>query len=290
MRNASLLLAGALLMSTSVFGLGCVQQDRYDHLVTANRSLEEQVVSLEDELDAERGTVRSMQGQLSESRTSYNSLESQYSELNTSINVMDAETDEYLRRIAQLELGPLPADVEDAITRLATQYPDLLAFDARLGMLRFSSDLTFDLGSVELKPDAIATLETLASILTATSASNLEVRVVGHTDNVPIRRPETKRLHPTNMHLSVHRAIAVQKVLNRSGISEDRILVAGFGASQPIVPNGPRGAVENRRVEIFLAPMRGSQPVEVVEVVDVIATPPMVEPIEPAPEFLEPLK
>ena len=289
MRNASLLLAGALLMSTSVFGLGCVQQDRYDHLVTANRSLEEQIVSLEDELDAERGTVRTMQGQLSESRHSYNSLESQYSELNTSIDVIDAETEDYLRRIAQLELGPLPADVEDAITRLAMQYPNLLAFDARLGMLRFSSDLTFDLGSVELKPDAIATLETLASILTAASAANLEARVVGHTDNVPIRRAETRRLHPTNMHLSVHRAIAVQDVLVLSGVPENRILVAGFGDSQPIIPNGPRGAVENRRVEIFLAPMRGSsQNIPVAVVPETVA--PMETPIEPEPEYLEPLK
>ena len=289
MRNASLLLAGALLMSTSVFGLGCVQQDRYDHLVTANRSLEEQIVSLEDELDAERGTVRTMQGQLSESRHSYNSLESQYSELNTSIDVIDAETEDYMRRIAQLELGPLPADIEDAITRLAMQYPNLLAFDARLGMLRFSSDLTFDLGSVELKPDAIATLETLASILTASSAANLEARVVGHTDNVPIRRAETRRLHPTNMHLSVHRAIAVQDVLVLSGVPENRILVAGFGDSQPIVPNGPRGAVENRRVEIFLAPMRGSsQNIPVAVVPETVA--PMETPIEPEPEYLEPLK
>ena len=30
---------------------------------------------------------------------------------------------------------------------------------------------------------------------------------------------------------------------------------AGDGEYRPIVPNGPRGAAENRRVEIFLAPL-----------------------------------
>jgi chemotaxis protein MotB len=277
MRYASMPIAATLLMSASLFP-GCVQQDRYDQLVMANRSLEEQIVSLEDEVNAERNSMREIQGQLSESRSAYGNLESQYSDLNTSIDQFDAQNSEYLRRIAELELGPLPEDIEAAITDLVMQHPEMLTFDPRLGMLRFSSDLTFDLGSTELTPDAIATIETLASILTASNALDLEVRVVGHTDNVPIRRAETKRNHPTNVHLSVHRAIAVRDVIVRSGVAADRLLVAGYGETQPIVANGPRGAVENRRVEIFLAPMRRSS----------VGTATAASDIEPAPMPTEP--
>jgi chemotaxis protein MotB len=145
--------------------------------------------------------------------------------------------------------------VETAIHELAASYPDVLTFDAHRGMLRFASDFTFDLGSVELKPDAVATMQQLARILNSDAAKELEARVIGHTDNVPIRRAETLRHHPTNMHLSVHRAISVRDRLVRDGINSVRIQVAGYGPYRPVVPHRTGGTQENRRVEIFLVPM-----------------------------------
>jgi chemotaxis protein MotB len=152
-------------------------------------------------------------------------------------------------------MGPLPPDIEADLQRLASEYPQLMTFDARRGMLRFSSDFSFALGSTELSQDAMTTLDVLADILNKSSAAGLEVRVVGHTDNVPIGKPETRQKHPTNLHLSVHRAIAVQDALVDQGVAATRIQVAGYGEYRPIVANGPKGAQANRRVEIFLAPM-----------------------------------
>jgi chemotaxis protein MotB len=79
--------------------------------------------------------------------------------------------------------------------------------------------------------------------------------VVGHTDNVPIRRGSTAAQHPTNMHLSAHRAISVRDALNADGVTANRFMVAGYGEFRPIVTNGARGADANRRVELFLVPM-----------------------------------
>ncbi len=138
---------------------------------------------------------------------------------------------------------------------MASAYPNLLSFDASTGMLRFASDFTFDLGSAELKPNAAATIATLADILNAEQASPFELRIIGHTDNVPIERPATRQRHPTNMHLSVHRAISVRKALAGAGVEPARIQVAGYGEFRPIVPNGPKGAAENRRVDLILIPM-----------------------------------
>lgn len=255
MRRVACLTRCAVLLSLPILAAGCVPQDRYDSLLTANRSLQEQLVAAEDERDETRASIQAVQDQLARVNRAYDALQSRYSDLGGAFDQLEAENDEYLSRIARLEIGPLPADVETALEDLAAAHPNLLTFDARRGMLRFASDFTFDLGSVELKEDASSTIRALAHILNESAAAGLEAHIVGHTDDVRIGRPETLRHHPTNMHLSVHRAIAVRDVLTRAGVDPVRFQVAGYGPFRPIVANGPRGATENRRVEIYLTAM-----------------------------------
>ena len=150
-------------------------------------------------------------------------------------------------------------------------------------MIRFASDLTFDLGSVALKPAAAATIATLADVLNTAEAAILEVQVVGHTDNVPIGKPSTRQQHPTNVHLSVHRAISVRKALTAAGIDPARLQVAGYGEFRPIVANGKKGAAENRRVELFLSPITdpgtwSQQPLATPEQPGEVQTEPAIEP------------
>jgi chemotaxis protein MotB len=255
MRRVACLTRCAVLLSLPVLAVGCVPQERYDSLLTANRSLQEQLVAAEDERDEARASVQAVQDQLARVNRSYDALQGRYGELSGAFDQLEAENDEYLSRIARLEIGPLPVDVETALEELAAAHPNLLTFDARRGMLRFASDFTFDLGSVELKDDVASTIRGLAQILNESAAAGLEAHIVGHTDDVRIGRPETLRNHPTNMHLSVHRAIAVRDALTRAGVDPVRFQVAGYGPFRPIVPNDPRGAAENRRVEIFLTAM-----------------------------------
>jgi chemotaxis protein MotB len=140
---------------------------------------------------------------------------------------------------------------------LAAQYPNLLTFDPERGMLRFASDFTFALGSADLSASAQTSLAQLATILNTGTAANFEVRIVGHTDNVPISNPSTRAKHPTNWHLSAHRSISVGSALISDGIAPTRVQVAGCGEYRPIVSNPAKGgAAANRRVEIFLVPMR----------------------------------
>ena len=49
------------------------------------------------------------------------------------------------------------------------------------------------LGSVDLTSDARRSLQSLAGILNDGAGNDFEARIVGHTDGVPIRKPETKR-------------------------------------------------------------------------------------------------
>lgn len=255
MQRASALFTLALVAAMPVIGTGCVQQDKYDALLESNRSLQEQLVATEDQRDVAKGNLESLRGQLSDARNQVNQISAQNNALKNELAKATGDYDSLMQRISALDVGPLPSDVENALTQLAAQYPDVLSFDKRTGMLRFSSDFTFDLGSTEIKGDATNTLQTLAGILNSGSATGFEVKIVGHTDNVPIGQPSTRQLHPTNLHLSVHRSIAVRDALVRSGLEATRVQVAGYGEYRPVVANERRGAAANRRVEIYLTPM-----------------------------------
>ena len=237
-------------------GSGCVQQDKYNDTVLSNRTLKEQLVAAQRDRDTANANVAELRGQLAQARAANSDLETQTIGLNADLGMQARKYDELLTRVSQLEFGPLPLELEEALDHLAANYPDLLTFDASRGLLGFSSDFTFDLGSASLKPDAAGTIATLADILVAPEAAPFELRVIGHTDNVPVERPRTKQLHPTNVHLSVHRAISVRDELVAAGVEPARIQVAGYGQYRPIVPNGVKGAAENRRVELLLVPIR----------------------------------
>ena len=252
MRRAVMIATGALMLS----GIGCVQQDRYDNTVLSARSLKEQLVATERERDTTRANLDDVRGQLSEAKATNVQLQDQVVAVNADFEDQVSKYDELLRRVSQLEFGPLPIELEMALDHLAAAYPELMSFDAAHGLLRFSSDFTFDLGSAEVQSDAEATLVTLADILNSDEASSFELRLIGHTDNVPVERASTLQRHPTNVHLSVHRAISVRDLLVAAGVDAARIQVAGYGEFRPIVPNGSKGAAENRRVELVMTPRR----------------------------------
>ncbi len=251
MRRAATITTVAFL----IVGSGCVQQDKFDQARLSVRTQEEMIESLEQERDGAKTDLRAARKQLAEAKAQNGSLQTRINGLNEQVQTQARRYDGLLRRVSQLEFGPLPVELEVALDQLASAYPNLLSFDASTGMLRFASDFTFDLGSAELKPDAAATIATLADILNAEQASPFELRIIGHTDDVPIERPATRQRHPTNMHLSVHRAISVRKALAGAGVEPARIQVAGYGEFRPIVPNGPKGAAANRRVDLILVPM-----------------------------------
>ncbi|MFK7960192.1 MAG: flagellar motor protein MotB [Phycisphaerales bacterium] len=239
---------------TVLMAAGCVPQDRYDALLTANRSLQERVTSAEADRDSTLRDLDTSRGGLSQIEQENMNLQSRVQRLDGELANVAARNEEYIRQISSLDMGSLPANVTRALSDLANRQPDLLSFDAGTGMVRFASDLTFDLGSDSVKSSADTAIATVARVLNSTDANGLQVEVVGHTDNVPISRAATRAKHPTNMHLSVHRAIAVRSALVKAGVASNRIKVAGFGEYLPVQANASRGGnPANRRVEIFIS-------------------------------------
>lgn len=110
----------------------------------------------------------------------------------------------------------------------------------------------FPSGSADILAASLPVFEKLLRVLLTRPC---QIRVEGHTDNIPI---STARF-PSNWELSVARAVNVAKYLiEKGGISPDRFCAVGYGETRPIVPNDtPVNRQKNRRVELVLTPIQG---------------------------------
>jgi chemotaxis protein MotB len=249
-----------LLVVVTLIGLttgGCVTQGDWDKLYEERRSLADQLTRAEQERDEFRNAVDQLRQQLSREQQANLDLRNQVGSLRSQLDNAANQLAAFGQRLDSARFGELDAETDALLRQLADQYPDLITYDADRGRLRFSSDLTFDSGSADVKSSARASLEALARILNSSSASGYEVHVVGHTDSQRISS-NTARRHPTNMHLSCHRAISVRDVLVEMGVPPGKMEAAGWGEFRPLVANSPSGNTpQNRRVEIYLSRPKG---------------------------------
>ncbi len=112
---------------------------------------------------------------------------------------------------------------------------------------RLDNELLFDLGSATFKPGVQQILGNIAKIIKRFSCN---VRVEGHTDNLPIRTAQ----FPSNWELSSARAISVVRYfVEEEGINPTRMVAVGCGEHRPLVLNTTEtNRKKNRRVEISL--------------------------------------
>lgn len=107
----------------------------------------------------------------------------------------------------------------------------------------------FASGSATPKP---ATLPTLKQVAASLGRTPYDLRVEGHTDNVPIHTAE----FDSNWELSSARATRIARIfLDLKTISPDRISAAGYAEYHPIAPNDTaEGRALNRRVDLVVLP------------------------------------
>ncbi len=112
-------------------------------------------------------------------------------------------------------------------------------------LITISGALLFSSGRADLRPESVAVLDRVARYLRRIPN---EVRISGHTDNIPPDSP----IYPTNWELSTARAIAVARYFSdRWGIAPARLAAVGYGEYRPVADNSTReGRMRNRRVEI----------------------------------------
>ena len=253
MRNTLLTIVGTTFAAS--FITGCVPQQKYDELNTAYRTKEQQTIKLQEELNASTANQKMLRTQLSDARAYLDKLETMTAQQGQELHDMEQDFQGLSQRITSLRVAVLPPELNAKLTQLHDRYPDLLSFDEATGMLEFSADMSFGLGSTSLSPEARNAMSTLAQILNSSDGNSFDLDIIGHTDNVPVNRPATKKRFPDNMHLSVGRAMAVRAQLVKDAIVPERVKVGGWGEHRPAKENPTRGGeAANRRVEIFLIP------------------------------------
>lgn len=257
MKAMTRLVIGGLLVLVPML-TGCSTNETIDDLRATNRSLNERVVQLEQEIEGQNRALELLKGRAEQAETYAGSATASRDSAISNLESLRGDYEKMLQRINDLNMTLLPADLNAALEELAAQNPDIMTYDPVRGMIRMSSDLTFDSGSDQLKGAAVASLKRLAEVIKSSSAEGFEVRVVGHTDNVQVSNPATRAKHPNNMFLSAHRAISVRAELVKDGVAANRVSVGGWGEFRPVAPNVKGGTRENRRVEIFIVPMAGA--------------------------------
>ncbi len=251
------------LVLLGLTAVGCTNRDLMEARA-ANAQMQRKLQQSEEARKSLEGDNQKLQRGLAaqveaeEARKKENDLlRTQCAQLKDSFDNLNKLYQEELKRKDAPPIGPLlPTGMDRALKALAAANPDLFTYDSKLGMVKLKSDLSFASGSAVVQPGASQALGKLVAILKTPEAGTFHVYVAGHTDDVPIGNPETRKRHPTNWYLSVHRAIGVQKVLVKAGMPDARIGVMGFGEFHPIAPNKPnkKGNAANRRVELWILP------------------------------------
>ena len=258
-KSVRVLALGLTALATGIGG--CASSREADDLYATNRALEERNLMLQQELQAKDNTIGLLRTRVSEADSTVGQVRDRNGQLQTDIRTLEERFRTLSGRLDRVSLGVVDPATERALEALAAANPTLFSFDAQRGVLRFNSDVTFGAGSDQVSPAATSALQQIAGVLARTTSA-YDLRVVGHTDSVKPSRPETLRKHPTNVHLSVHRAISVRNVLAAAGVPATRLEVSGWGEFRPAVPNsaGNSGTPANRRVEIYIVPSSSETP------------------------------
>jgi len=161
-------------------------------------------------------------------------LQKQKTELQTSSEQRQAQYDALVKKLStEVQQGQLQV----------RQYKNMLSVDV-------AEQIFFESGQAALKVSGKEVLKKVGEALK--SYENKIIRVVGHTDNVPIAK-SMQNVFPSNWELSAARATNVVRYLQEVGVSPERMVASGRGEYQPLAPNdSPEGRQKNRRIEIML--------------------------------------
>ncbi|MCH7807710.1 MAG: OmpA family protein [Planctomycetes bacterium] len=264
MRRGKWIVGMVLGCWVAALGTGCASLDDHRRLQALNRNLEAEKMTLSQELfdarssvDALRLRSESCERELDAKGQIVANLQSENELLDEMRQTAQAALEEMSGKFADITIAApmLPEKLDSALRRFAEVHPEAVAYDPIRGTVKWKADLLFALGSDVVRESSLGTLKHFTEILNSPEAADFEIIVVGHTDNRPISRSATKAKHPTNWHLSAHRAIAVSDVLQKNKYTPQRIGVMGCGEYRPVADNSTaQGSSQNRRVEIYIVP------------------------------------
>jgi chemotaxis protein MotB len=225
---------------------------------------ENRAVTLSGQIEGEKKISAQALAQVEVLNQQIAALRRQLSVLEEALDVSSKKDKEAQERIADLgqrlnvalaqrvqELSRYRSDFFGKLREILGNRPDVRIVGDRFVL---QSELFFDTGKADLKPEAKAELDKVASALVELGKQipadiAWVLRVDGHTDV----RPVTGGVFQSNWGLSSARAISVVQYLVTKGVSPQRLVAAGFGEYQPIDTGTTEDAYRrNRRIEFKL--------------------------------------
>ena len=233
MKKSGIQLAGTVIAS-ALIASGCVSKGEFEKMQAERDGLEQKVRELESQksgLEQQKAAAERQQGNL---RSELVTLEKERAQLQMSSQQTKSRYDALVRDLDQeVKKGQLQV----------RQYKDMLTVE-------IAEQLFFDSGRAQLKESGRAVLKKVGDALKG--YDDKIIRVVGHTDNVPIGKSMQAQF-PSNWDLSAARATTVVRFLETAGVPPERLLASGRGEYSPVASNDdPDGRRKNRRIEITL--------------------------------------
>lgn len=225
-------LRSALCALSLTFALGaCVAQETYDQAELSAKHYQNQTIRKDAEVARLEDENRRLRAQLDAAQVGIS--EAGYTQ----------DIDERLKRLrdTMAELGKDPGDVTKFKVDGGYVY-------------RVKDSILFALGSAQISSDGQKILDEVAGDIKSRPHGTVYVR--GHTDNLPVKRPETLAKFPHgNLQLSAERAVEVAMFLSGKGqVDGKRVVVMGFGPNDSVAPNDSEtNRQKNRRVDIFVS-------------------------------------
>jgi chemotaxis protein MotB len=223
------------------------------------------VGQLSTELEGEKRITARALAQVEVLNQQIAALRRQLAALESALDVSEKKDKESQTRIADLgqrlnlalaqrvqELSKYRSDFFGRLREILGSRPDIRIVGDRFVL---QSELLFDVGKAELKPEARAEVDKIATALLDLAQKipgdiAWVLRVDGHTD---VRPTGTTGQFKSNWELSAARAIAVVQYLVSKGVPPQRLVAAGFGEFQPIDTGTSEEAYSrNRRIEFKL--------------------------------------
>lgn len=237
--------AAATLLAAAVMAGGCVSKGDYEKMESDKNQeiaglqkqrggLQEQVQTLQSQRSALEGQKTTLEQQQADLRKQVDALELQKAQLLAVSQQNQSQYDALVRNLTEeVKKGELQV----------RQYKNMLTVDV-------AEQMFFDSGKAALKDTGKEVLKKVGAALKG--YEDKVIRVVGHTDNVPISGSLLK-VFPSNWELSVARATTVVRYLQETGIPPERMVASGRAEYEPIAPNDTAdGRKKNRRIEITL--------------------------------------
>jgi chemotaxis protein MotB len=224
-----------------------------------------QVTALSTQLEGEKKLSAKALSQVEILNQQIAALRRQLSALEQALDVSEKKDKESQARIADLGQR-LNLELANRVNELKRYRSDFFGklreilgnrADMRIVGDRFvlQSEVFFDTGKADLKPEGRAEMDKVASALTQLEGQipgdiPWVLRVDGHTD---VRPTGTAGQFKSNWDLSAARAISVVQYLISKGVQPKRLVAAGFGEFQPIdTATTEDGYRKNRRIEFKL--------------------------------------